>query len=86
MGCNRIAKELGIKVIIGRKKPHYEKKETYVTSNNYLHREFQNSKPNEKWVTDITYLIFNGQRLYLLVIKPYTTMKLLLMKSAVGMI
>ncbi|WP_353838987.1 MULTISPECIES: IS3 family transposase [unclassified Bacillus cereus group] len=34
-------------------------------SENHLNREFQASKPNEKWVTDITYLIFNGQRLYL---------------------
>ena len=38
-------------------------------SDNYLNRDFQASKPNEKWVTDITYLIFNGQRLYLSVIK-----------------
>ncbi|MBN9901182.1 DDE-type integrase/transposase/recombinase [Bacillus thuringiensis] len=36
---------------------------------NHLNREFQASKPNEKWVTDITYLIFNGQRLYLSAIK-----------------
>ncbi|MGR5965946.1 DDE-type integrase/transposase/recombinase [Bacillus cereus] len=38
-------------------------------SDNHLNRNFQASKPNEKWVTDITYLIFNGQRLYLSVIK-----------------
>ncbi|PEE32773.1 DDE-type integrase/transposase/recombinase, partial [Bacillus cereus] len=38
-------------------------------SDNHLNREFQASKPNEKWVTDITYLIFNGQRLYLSAIK-----------------
>lgn len=38
-------------------------------SENHLNREFQASKPNEKWVTDITYLIFNGQRLYLSAIK-----------------
>ncbi|WP_409193980.1 DDE-type integrase/transposase/recombinase [Bacillus cereus] len=38
-------------------------------SDNHLNRDFQASKPNEKWVTDITYLIFNGQRLYLSVIK-----------------
>ncbi|QWG31169.1 hypothetical protein EXW58_26325 (plasmid) [Bacillus mycoides] len=46
-----------------------EKKEAYVLSENHLNREFQASKPNEKWVTDITYLIFNGQRLYLSAIK-----------------
>ncbi|PFX85637.1 hypothetical protein COL40_20650 [Bacillus toyonensis] len=38
-------------------------------SDNHLNRDFQASKPNEKWVTDITYLIFNGQRLYLSAIK-----------------
>lgn len=38
-------------------------------SDNHLYRGFQASKPNEKWVTNITYLIFNGQRLYLSSIK-----------------
>ncbi|PIE91829.1 DDE-type integrase/transposase/recombinase [Bacillus fungorum] len=38
-------------------------------SDNYLNRDFQASKPNEKWVTDITYFIFNGQGLYLSAIK-----------------
>ncbi|WP_414429063.1 DDE-type integrase/transposase/recombinase [Bacillus mycoides] len=45
------------------------KKEAYVISDNHLNRDFQASKPNEQWVTDITYLIFNGQRLYLFAIK-----------------
>ncbi|PFN63940.1 hypothetical protein COJ75_00230 [Bacillus thuringiensis] len=38
-------------------------------SENHLNRDFQALRPNEKWVTDITYLIFNGQRLYLSAIK-----------------
>ncbi|WP_103652709.1 IS3 family transposase [Bacillus thuringiensis] len=45
------------------------KKEAYVISNNHLNRKFHASKQNEKCVTDITYLIFNGQRLYLSAIK-----------------
>jgi transposase InsO family protein len=49
--------------------PYYGKKEPYVISDNHLNRGFHASKPNEKWVTDITYLIFNGQKLYLSVIK-----------------
>ncbi|MFP3472826.1 DDE-type integrase/transposase/recombinase, partial [Micrococcus sp. SIMBA_144] len=36
---------------------------------NHLNRDFQASEPNKKWVTDITYLIFNGQKLYLSAIK-----------------
>ncbi|MGR5993078.1 IS3 family transposase [Bacillus cereus] len=38
-------------------------------SNNYLNRDFYAIAPNQKWVTDITYLNFNGQKLYLSVIK-----------------
>ncbi|MEM5637746.1 DDE-type integrase/transposase/recombinase [Bacillus toyonensis] len=38
-------------------------------SDNHLNKDFQASKTNEKWVTDITYLNFNGQRLYLSAIK-----------------
>nr|WP_242061807.1 IS3 family transposase [Cytobacillus firmus] len=56
--------ELGIKAVIRMKKPYYGKKEAYVVSDNYLNRNFVASKPNKKWVTDVTYLIFNGQKLY----------------------
>ncbi|USK76642.1 DDE-type integrase/transposase/recombinase [Peribacillus frigoritolerans] len=45
------------------------KKEQYVISTNHLNREFKAGRPNEKWVTDITYLIFNCQKLYLSAIK-----------------
>ncbi|MDI6508807.1 IS3 family transposase, partial [Bacillus wiedmannii] len=65
----RLMSELGIKAVIRKKRPYYGKKEAYVISENHLNREFQALKPNEKWVTDITYLIFNGQRLYLSAIK-----------------
>ncbi|WP_408007328.1 IS3 family transposase [Pseudalkalibacillus sp. A8] len=65
----RLMGVLGIKAIIRRKRPYYGKKEAYVISENHLNRDFNASKPNEKWVTDITYLIFNGQRLYLSAIK-----------------
>ncbi|WP_140164424.1 IS3 family transposase [Bacillus thuringiensis] len=65
----RLMNELGIKAIIRKKRPYYGKKEAYVISENHLNRDFQASRPNEKWVTDITYLIFNGQRLYLSAIK-----------------
>ncbi|MGI6324957.1 MAG: DDE-type integrase/transposase/recombinase [Bacilli bacterium] len=30
-----------------------------------LNRDFKTTKPNEKWVTDITYLIHNNKRAYL---------------------
>lgn len=64
----RLMRDLGIKSVIRKKRPYYGKKEPYVLSENHLNREFQAEKANQKWVTDITCLIFNGQRLYLSVI------------------
>ncbi|MEK5172992.1 IS3 family transposase [Heyndrickxia sp. FSL W8-0496] len=64
----RLMNELDIRARIRQKRPYYGKKEAYIVSNNHLNRAFQASKPNEKWITDITYLIFNGQKLYLSVI------------------
>lgn len=48
-----------------KKWTHFGRKEKQVVSDNHLNREFSASQPNEKWVTDITYLIYNGRRLYL---------------------
>ncbi|WP_289142504.1 IS3 family transposase, partial [uncultured Brevibacillus sp.] len=65
----RLMKIMGIQAVIRKKRLYYGKKEVYVVSGNLLNRDFHASRPNEKWVTDITYLIFNGQRLYLSAIK-----------------
>lgn len=65
----RLMGELGLRAFIWRKRPYYGKKEAYVISDNYLNREFTADQPNQKWVTDITYLIFGRQRLYLSTIK-----------------
>ncbi|MEK4508020.1 IS3 family transposase [Paenibacillus anaericanus] len=61
----RLMKEMGIKSKIRRKKRFHGKKETYVTSDNILNRDFHASQPNEKWVTDITYIPYNQKNLYL---------------------
>lgn len=66
---HRLMNVMGIQAIIRKKRPYYGKKEAYVISNNLLNRNFHAFRPSEKWVTDITYLIFNGQRLYLSAIK-----------------
>ncbi len=59
----RLMKKLGIQAKIRKKTwKHFGRKEAYLRSDNHLNREFYASSPNEKWVTDITYLIFNGQR------------------------
>jgi len=65
----RLMRALGIQAVIRKKRPYYLRREVNVYSDNHLNRDFHASKPNEKWVTDITYLTFNGQRLYLSVIK-----------------
>jgi putative transposase len=64
----RLMRELGIQACIRKKRKHFGRKEKVVISENKLNREFTASRPNEKWVTDITYVIFNGRRLYLSVI------------------
>jgi putative transposase len=56
----------GIQAKIRKKKwKHFGRKEKYIVSENYLNREFSATCPNEKWVTDITYLLFNGKKIYL---------------------
>nr|WP_232786994.1 IS3 family transposase [Planococcus sp. MB-3u-03] len=62
----RLMKKLGIQAKIRKKKwRHFGIKDQHTVSENQLNREFSSSKPNEKRATDITYLTFNGNRLYL---------------------
>jgi len=64
----RLMKLMGIQARIRKKKPYFGKREASVISSNILNRDFKSNEPNKKWVTDITYLMFNNQRLYLSVI------------------
>lgn len=64
----RLMKLMGIQAKIRKKKPYFGKREASVISSNILNREFKSNEPNKKWATDITYLLFNNQRLYLSVI------------------
>ncbi|WP_046181413.1 IS3 family transposase [Domibacillus tundrae] len=64
----RLMKALGIQAKIRKKRIFYGRKEACVVSGNHLNREFHATRPNEKWVTDVTYLPFNQKRLYLSVI------------------
>ncbi|RAV22403.1 IS3 family transposase [Paenibacillus contaminans] len=61
----RLMKVLGIRSTIRRKKPYFGSKEAIVKSDNVLNREFNASNPNQKWVTDITFLPYNQKNLYL---------------------
>lgn len=47
---------------------------------NLLKRNFAAESPNQKWVTDITYLIFNGERMYLSSIMDLNTRNIIAYK------
>jgi len=64
----RLMKEMGIQSRIRRKRKFFGRREQVVVSDNKLNRDFTASHPREKWATDITFVIFNGRRLYLSVI------------------
>ncbi|MFK9090561.1 IS3 family transposase [Bacillus salipaludis] len=81
----RLMGELRIQAVIRKKKPYYGKKEAYVVSDNHLNRDFLASKPNEKWVTDITYFFFMVKKCIYPPLKIYTIMKLLLTMLVEGM-
>lgn len=51
---HRIMKKLGIHAVIRKKKKKYTSSIPEVTAENKLKRDFTASKPNEKWVTDVT--------------------------------
>ena len=50
----RIMKKLGIHAIIHKKKKKYKTSKPEETAKNKLARNFYATKPNEKWVTDVT--------------------------------
>lgn len=64
----RLMKELGIRSVIRKKRRFYGKQASIVYPNR-LNRKFSATALNEKWVTDITYLPFNGGFVYLSVIQ-----------------
>lgn len=62
----RLMKLTGLKSVIRRKKKGYVKSTPQFTSENILNREFTASKPNEKWVTDVTEFKYGyGNKAYL---------------------
>jgi putative transposase len=61
----RLMNELGIRSRVRRKKFRSYQGEIGETAPNLLNREFTASRPNEKWVTDVTEFRVAGKRLYL---------------------
>jgi putative transposase len=61
----RIMRELGLKCIVRMKKYRSYKGTVGKIAPNILERNFNATKPNEKWVTDITEFKLFGEKLYL---------------------
>ncbi|WP_412059671.1 IS3 family transposase [Metabacillus idriensis] len=60
----RLMRELGLKCLVRIKKYRSYKGEAGKVAENVLNRNFKASKPNEKWVTDITEFKLFGEKLY----------------------
>ncbi|QQZ09505.1 IS3 family transposase [Heyndrickxia vini] len=61
----RLMIELGLKCLVRMKKYRSYRGQVGKTAPNILERDFHASKPNEKWVTDVTEFHLHGEKLYL---------------------
>lgn len=62
-------RQLNLKAKIRLKRKYYSKENSQIVIRpNILNRDFAAEKINQKWVTDITYLFYGNQRIYLSVI------------------
>lgn len=66
----RLMRKLGIASIIRRKRKSCTISSEQEAAENILNRNFKAEKPNEKWVTDVTYLSYgNNQKAYFSAVK-----------------
>ena len=61
----KLMKEMGLYCMVRAKKYRSYKGDVGKAAPNLLNRNFEASKPNEKWVTDVTEFHLYGQKLYL---------------------
>ena len=61
----RLMKELGLKCLVRMKKYRSYKGKIGKVAPNILNRNFKATKPNQKWVTDVTEFHLYGEKLYL---------------------
>lgn len=60
----RLMKELGLKGTVRPKKYRSYKGTVGYVAENIIHRDFEATEPNQKWVTDVTECKINGQKIY----------------------
>jgi putative transposase len=65
----RITRKYRLQSIIRRRKIKHYKGNSNLKYENILNRDFHANKPNEKWVTDISYIITPGGTLYMSAIR-----------------
>jgi putative transposase len=65
---NRLTRGTGLKALVGYRKPRHKGGSVHVVTPNRLQRQFEPAAPNERWVTDITYVKTREGWLYLTVV------------------
>lgn len=62
----RLTQLVGLKAVIRRKRPHYQRSTPEVTAENILNRDFTAENLNEKWLSDVTEMKYgDNEKLYL---------------------
>ena len=70
-------KRVGIKAQVGYRSPRARKGEASIVSPNRLQRQFNPDAPDERWVTDITYIRTHEGWLYLAVVVDLFSRKII---------
>ncbi|EMC4384844.1 IS3 family transposase [Cronobacter sakazakii] len=73
----RLMKRVGIKAQVGYRSPQARKGEASIVSPNRLQRQFNPDAPDERWVTDITYIRTHEGWLYLAVVVDLFSRKII---------
>ncbi|EFD2031743.1 IS3 family transposase [Escherichia coli] len=73
----RLMKRVGIKAQVGYRSPRARKGEASIVSPNRLQRQFNPDAPDERWVTDITYIRAHEGWLYLAVVVDLFSRKII---------
>ncbi|EOD9026666.1 IS3 family transposase [Klebsiella quasipneumoniae subsp. quasipneumoniae] len=73
----RLMKRVGIKAQVGYRSPQARKGEASIVSPNWLQRQFNPDAPDERWVTDITYIRTHEGWLYLAVVVDLFSRKII---------
>ena len=62
----RVMRKLNLLSVIRRRRPYTRYQQAVHKYPNLLNRSFDQAKPNQFWVTDITYIPISGNMLYML--------------------